>query len=322
LSVSEIVERRAELLLEEAPGQSRAFRLAEGQSYLGSGDDALIRVEDEVLSARHLELDWDGTELWLVYLNRGPRPLVNGKLVSEAQLRSGDHIEIVGRSLRVRILKRSRPATAAELAAGLATADTAPSRAGGSRGQGDAATAPAPAAAQPAPAEPAPPVVRPDEQVLLEYSVHLLREQPRRGALVVAGLLAFPVVTYFWLVPGSATAAFIGTAVLVGSVGAYLFPLKYRLTEAGVEIRGFPVRDNKRWRRFASHVEFSDAVQLLVSQRDLRGRIIKGSLLYFGSHKDRIMEIVRAKVPKGGPPAPETKGKRKKQGEPEKAPQP
>lgn len=290
-----MVERRAELLLDQAEGEARSFRLPEGSTYLGSGQDAAIRLEDETLEARHLELDWDGTELWLIFLGQGERPQVNGKLVSEAQLKSGDQLEVAGRTLRVRILRRTRPATEAEIQAGLATGP-----------EPEAPVAP------PAPPEPPPPPeARPEDQVLLEYSVHLLRDQPKRGLVVALGMMVFLVLMGLWATPGNPAMLLVGLAILVGSVGAFLFPLRYRLTEAGVEIRGFPVRDNKRWRRFASYVEYPDAVQLLVPQRDFRGRVIKGSLVYFGPHRERVMEIVRSKVPKGGPPVPDRRGGRR-----------
>ena len=283
MSVQDTIERRAELIL-EGPGLEGTVRLASGSSYVGKAQDATIRLPDATLEDRQLELDWDGNELWLIYLGKGARPLVNGELVAEANLRSGDRVEIGEHAFRVRILRRSRP---------------------GATPVGAAAPVVTPPATDTQPAAPdvseaaAPPPPSPDQQVLLEFTVHQLREQPRKSTVVGAGMLAFFLLMWFVVIPGQVFLMFLAMAILIGTVGAFVFPLHYRLTEAGVEIRGFPVRDRKRWSRFASRVEYPDAVQLLLPQKDLRGRILKGSLVFYGQHKDRVLEIVRERVPKG-----------------------
>jgi pSer/pThr/pTyr-binding forkhead associated (FHA) protein len=294
LSVQDGIERRAELML-EGPGLEGTVRLTTGSTYVGKGQDATIRFADDTLEDRHLEIDWDGTELWLIHLGKGSRPLVNGQLSAEAQLQSGDRVEIGEHGFRVRILRRSRPGGAPVSANVPAQAELSPAETAGES-----------VSAQ-APARP----LSPDEQVILEFSVHLLKEQPRKAAVIGIGLLAFFSLLWFVIIPGQTTLVMIAMFILIATVGAFIFPLYYRLTEAGVEIRGFPLRDRKRWSRFASHVEYPDAVQLLLSQKDIRGRVLKGSLVYYGEHKDRVMEIVRERVPKGvvAPLKPVKKGK-------------
>lgn len=259
--------------------------MAVGASFIGSGGDADIRLTGEVVEPKHLELDWDESELWLIYLGQGIRPVVNGSLVAEAQLRSGDRIELGEHTLTVRILRRTGPG-----GAGVVTG--------------------APPAQQVTAPEPEAPPVSLEDPVLLEYGVHLLRDQPRKGAVLVVGLLALFLMLRYVVIPDSPMLVAIAVVVMTGSLGAFLFPLRYRITEGGVELRGFPIRDRKRWSRFVSRVEFDDAVQMVVSQKDLRGRIVKGSLIYYGDHKDRVLEIVREKVPKGGPPKPESRRRR------------
>lgn len=282
MSEQDSVERRAELIL-EGPGLEGTHRLAMGSTFIGKGEGAGIRFADETLEDRHLELDWDGVELWLIHLGTGSRPLVNDKLSAEALLQSGDHVEIGEHGFRVRILRRNRPAGASARPEIKREPQAAPG-----------------AAAEEAPTEPVPaPPLRPEEQVLLEFSVHQVKEQPRKAAVVGVGLVGFFLLMAFVVIPGQIALIFLTMLILVGTVGAFLFPLHYRLTERGVEIRGFPVRDRKSWSRFASHVEYPDAVQLLLSQKDIRGRVLKGSLVYYGQHKDQVLEIVRARVPKG-----------------------
>jgi len=296
LSVNEVVERRAELIIQSPGEPDRTYRLTHGSTYVGTGADDGIKLDDEILVPKHLELDWDGAELWVIYLGNGVRPLVNGQLAAEAQLKSGDQLEIGEHQLRIRILRRTVRGSADQAAP---AADVPDEAAASPVPAGDAAQGRQ--AAEVAPAAPAW-VSSVDEPALLEFSVHLLREQPRKGAIVGAGLVAFFLLMWFVIIPGNTMLMMISMFILLGSVGAFLFPLHYRLTDSRVEIRGFPLRDRKAWTRFVRYVEFPDAVQLLVPQRDFRGRVIKGSLIYYGNHRDEIMEIVRSKVAKGGPP--------------------
>lgn len=281
LSTQGIVERRAELIF-EGPGFAETVRLDTGSTFVGKGEESIIRIPDDSLEDKHIELDWDGTELWLIYLGKGIRPMIDGQLVSEANLQSGDRVEVGEHAFKVRILRRTRP--------------------------GAVPTGPQPATLQPQPAPAAtapeaeaapPPPPSPDEQVLLEYSVHQLLEQPRKGLIVGVGTVLFFVAMWFFIIPGNVALMLLAMIILLGAVGAFVFPLHYRITEAGVEIRGFPIRDRKRWTRFGSYVEYPDAVQLLLPQKDIRGRVLKGTLVFYGEHKDRILEIVRDRVPKG-----------------------
>lgn len=282
----DVVERRAELQVQTKKG-SLSFRLSDGSTFLGSSGDADIALEDEVLEPRHLEFDWDGAELWLIYLGSGVRPAVGGELVSETRLYSGDQVEIGEISIRVRILRRriaGRPAGRTPDAAVPGTAVPA--------GGEDTAETGVPQAGAEGAAEPAPP----EEQVLLEYSVHQLTQNPRKSALVGGLLAVFLILLWFFVIPNNPTLLLVSIGVILASVSAFVFPMHYRLTEAGVEIRGVFIRDFKRWSRFQRYKAYPDAVQLLVSQRSIRGRIVKGTLIYFKDNRDEVMAIIENKI--------------------------
>jgi pSer/pThr/pTyr-binding forkhead associated (FHA) protein len=270
------VERRAELLIKDAGGE-RAFRLSTGSTFLGRGEEAQIRLPEDILEPKHVEFDWDGTELWLIYLGNGIRPLVNGELAAERQLHSGDAIEIGEASLRVRILRRN--VAGREVDPVPVVAETA---------------------SKPVPepdAVPAPPLeIPPEERIRAQYTVHQLRQQRRRGTMMVAGLVVFFTLMWFFIIPGNTAMLAISVFVILGSVSAFLFPVHYKLTDAGVEIRGVLIRDNKKWTRFERYIVYPDAVQLLVPQRSLRGRVVKGTLVYFHDNKDQVMSVIREKL--------------------------
>jgi pSer/pThr/pTyr-binding forkhead associated (FHA) protein len=278
------VERRAELIL-DAPGGQQTLRVKTGSTFLGRGEESDISLADDVLEAKHLEFDWDGTELWLIYLGKGIRPAVNGQLSAERQLANGDEIEIGETKLKVRILRRN--------VSGRATTGAA---------AGTGASTQAPAAASEAPqvkeeALPPPPrELPPEERVRLEYTVHQVKQQPRKGAVIIGSLLFFFAVMWLWIIPGNTLMMAVSMLVILGSVSAFLFPVHYKITDAGVEIRGVLLRDNKKWTRFERYVVYPDAVQLLVSQRSLRGRVVKGTLVYFSGNRDEVMSVVREKL--------------------------
>lgn len=290
-SEREVVERRAELQIQTKKG-SLSFPLPEASSFLGTSDEAQISLEDEALEPRHLEFDWDGNELWLIYLGKGVRPAVNGELSSEARLFSGDQVEIGDVSVRVRILRRTvrrRGPVPAEQPQG---PEVPPAGEAAGEDRARAVTE----AEKEAPEEPVPP----EEQVLLEFTVHQLTQQPRKGVIVGALLVAFLVLVWFFLVPNNPTMLVISAVIILGSVSAFIFPLRYRLTEAGVEIKGVLIRDFKRWERFERFRVYPDAVQLFVPQRSLRGRVVKGTLIYFRDNREEVMAIIRDKIAAAG----------------------
>jgi hypothetical protein len=285
----ETVERRVEVQI-QTPTGSLSFQLPQGSAFVGTAEEAQIRLTDEVLEPKHLELDWDGQELWVIHLGKGHRPVVNGRLVSESRLYSGDVVELGENSMRIRILRR--------VVAGRPTGMPVGGRAAGEevRVEGDALRAAGGPGGEEAGQTPSPPPVDPEEQVLLEFTVHQLVRQPRKALLLAAVLVGFVVLLWLFIVPGNWAMLLLGIAIILGSVSAFVFPVHYRLSEAGVQIRGVLLRDFKRWDRFERYGIYPDAVQLFVSQRSLRGRVLKGTLIYFGDQRDKVVEIVKSKI--------------------------
>src|SRR5688572_13193033 len=78
----------------------------------------------------------------------------------------------------------------------------------------------------------------------LEWRVWLARRQPGRAAAVI-GIVALVVAAGLSLFR-SPLMALAGAALLMGAVGEFLFPTRYRLTAAGAEVRNLVF-----WRRLA-----------------------------------------------------------------------
>lgn len=150
---------------------------------------------------------------------------------------------------------------------------------------------PKPAPKPPVPARPP----EPEEEVLLKWSVHLARQNPRRTLLTALGVMGTLVVVLlaglglWW--------AIITLIIIIGSISAWIFPIHYVLTNKGIKQYNFLSREERSWLRFTDYVIYDDAVQVAYDQRTLRGRILKGLMLYFGpDNREQIIQVVKDNV--------------------------
>ncbi|MEW6398854.1 MAG: hypothetical protein AB1503_06775 [Bacillota bacterium] len=137
----------------------------------------------------------------------------------------------------------------------------------------------------------------------LEWTVALYARQPGRAAVATVAVIGSAFLAWWWF---HETWMVVATLVVLGgAVAPYLFPIRYRLDEKGVRLKNGLLWDFRPWDRFFDYRIFPDAVQLYFDQRELRGRILKGHLLFFDREqvlRDRIVEMVTRKVgaKKGG----------------------
>jgi len=129
----------------------------------------------------------------------------------------------------------------------------------------------------------------------LKWSVHLARQYPRRTLFTALGILATLAVVLlaglglWW--------AFFTLVIILGSISAWIFPIRYELTDRNVKQFNFLSREERSWLRFTDYVLYDDAVQLVYDQRTLRGRLLKGLMLYFGpNNREQIIQIVKDNV--------------------------
>ncbi|MEW6546969.1 MAG: hypothetical protein AB1446_08640 [Bacillota bacterium] len=142
-----------------------------------------------------------------------------------------------------------------------------------------------------------------EERETLEWTVVLFARHPGRGAVAVVAVLGSAALAWWWL--HDAWVVVTAVVVMAGALAPYLFPIRYRLDRKGVRLKNGLFWDFRPWEKFFDYRVFPDGVQLYFDQRELRGRILKGHLLFFdreGLLKDRIVEMVGRKigVKKGG----------------------
>jgi hypothetical protein len=84
-------------------GDGRTYPLAIGQTVIGRGDQANMRLPDVGISRRHARLDFDGAQVVLTDLGSTNGTMVNGQRVSAVALNPGDMIQLGTTTLTFRV---------------------------------------------------------------------------------------------------------------------------------------------------------------------------------------------------------------------------
>jgi hypothetical protein len=137
------------------------------------------------------------------------------------------------------------------------------------------------------------------EVVLLEWTVHHLREHPYRAVVALASLLL--VASLGWFLFDSWMVAAAGFFMLLSASAEFLFPIRHRLTERGALVTYGAAR---------LEIEWLAVKRILVGERGIKlsplaspGRLdpFRGVLLRFdesnGIGKERLLAIARERRP-------------------------
>jgi hypothetical protein len=147
--------------------------------------------------------------------------------------------------------------------------------------------------------EAAPAAAEREETVLLEWTVHLLRRDPRR-AQVVFGAMTFAALAGLMLFR-SPLFAVVGAAVIFLSTAEYLLPIRYRLTTLRACAACGVNRLEIRWESVRRLLGGRSAVKLSPLAADSRLEPFRGVLLRFapeGEPGDResVLRIIRERA--------------------------
>jgi pSer/pThr/pTyr-binding forkhead associated (FHA) protein len=72
----------------------RLFKLSQNRHVIGRAESATIKLFDEGVAARHVELYQEGGDVVLAVLNEEVETYVNGKPVQQRTLTNGDRIQL------------------------------------------------------------------------------------------------------------------------------------------------------------------------------------------------------------------------------------
>lgn len=134
------------------------------------------------------------------------------------------------------------------------------------------------------------------EHVLLEWHVHLAREQPLRTAIVIIAIAFAITLGYAWL--QSWLGAVVTGFVLICALSDFFFPVCYRLTSRGAEVRGFLSWHTIEWERVRSCYLDSNGLGVKLSPFPYPTRLnaFRGIYLRFADNADEVLKIIQRKA--------------------------
>jgi serine/threonine protein kinase len=103
----------AQLIVIAGPDRGRAFPLTAGQTLqVGRSQATATKLTDPTISRVHCEIEWTGDKITLINISTGGTQ-VNGKAVSQHELKSGDVIRLGSTELRFQLGEGSEQSTLA-----------------------------------------------------------------------------------------------------------------------------------------------------------------------------------------------------------------
>ncbi|HAH87480.1 MAG TPA: hypothetical protein DCL60_08935 [Armatimonadetes bacterium] len=129
------------------------------------------------------------------------------------------------------------------------------------------------------------------DQPVMEWRVHLLREDPKKLLVVVPVVLASLFASYVFF--GSPIFAVVVVFLFASSLCEYLFPVYYRLTREGACMRTLTGRNFVPWTRVKRY--YLDECGIKLSTLPSAGRLeaYRGVYLRFGGNRDEVAGAVR-----------------------------
>ena len=132
--------------------------------------------------------------------------------------------------------------------------------------------------------------------VLAEWSVHPIRQEPRKLATFLLLLLLANGILFLllrWMYTSHAYLAVLGNLVLIGSVSDYLFPVRFRLTEEGADYRNLLLRKHISWADVRNCYVSDYGVKLSPLEKQSRLDAFRGFILIFNNNREEIIEHVK-----------------------------
>jgi len=135
----------------------------------------------------------------------------------------------------------------------------------------------------------------------LQWTIHLARRRPARTAVALGFILAAAVCAGWAF--RSPVLGLLAAFLLTAAIADYLFPVRYRLGEDGLEARGFLLRRRMTWSQVRRVTRDHLGVKLSPLPRPSRLEAYRGIYLWFAGNEDRVMATIahhRASEAAGG----------------------
>ncbi len=139
-------------------------------------------------------------------------------------------------------------------------------------------------------------VSRRDDKVIAEWSVHRIRQDPRKMSAVI--LLLILANTLLLLIHRALYSAFpylvlLGNLILIGSLSDYLFPVRFRLTSEGADYRNLILKKRISWAQVRNCYVSDQGIKLSPLKRSSRLESFRGFVLLFNNNREEVIEHVK-----------------------------
>jgi hypothetical protein len=139
----------------------------------------------------------------------------------------------------------------------------------------------------------------PDE---LTWTVWPAATRPHAAAAALA--LVLGVSWYGYAGYGSILYSVIALVVLTASLAFFFFPTTYRLSDAGVEARGFLHGKTLRWDELACYLRSGPHVALSVDAEPTERSLSRGMVLRLEGNEDEVAAYLSRRLPLWQKPSP------------------
>ncbi len=124
----------------------------------------------------------------------------------------------------------------------------------------------------------------------MEWSIHLARRQFRKAADAIALILVASLAAAYAF--ASALLGMLACVLLVASISDFLFPMRFVLSEAGVEARGLLHRRRMAWSQVRRVVRDEFGVKLSPLARRSRLEAYRGIYVWFEGNSEEVMAFI------------------------------
>jgi hypothetical protein len=147
--------------------------------------------------------------------------------------------------------------------------------------------------------EPTPRTAQRDETVLLEWTVHLLRQNPRHGWIIAGAMLTAALLGFILFF--SALLAGVGALLVLFASAEYLLPIRYRLTTERASVSYGLAQLEMRWSGVKRILEGPDAFRLSPFAKESRLDAMRGVTLRWipdsaETNRDALYRIIKEQV--------------------------
>jgi len=135
-----------------------------------------------------------------------------------------------------------------------------------------------------------------NEKVVAEWSVHRIRQEPRKMRIFVILLIAgnaLLLLIFREIYLNYPFFAVLGNLILIGSISDFLFPVKFRLTTEGAEYKNFIMKKRITWQDVRNCYLSEEGIKLSPLSRTSRLENFRGFVLLFNNNKEEVINHVK-----------------------------